>query len=459
MASLGKMLKDMGWEVRGSDQNFYPPASTYLKKNGIPVNEGYDAEHIGKDIDLVVIGGNAMHVVKVNPEVERAKELGLKIQSYPEVFVDFLEKPESILVMGTYGKTTICAMLAWIMEVAGYNPSFDFAEVSLNFPDGTRNTDSRYSIIHGDEHPTLGYSELPKLAYFHPKYLLHTVALWDHFNVYPTEENFVKVFRERIKKMPKNGLVLMNLEGENNVELMREAVCPVHTYSVKDSGADYFSDKIEIGEQGMKFDFVERVSSERFLVELPMMGRHNVENAVGAIGMARLLSIKVEEIQKAMKSFKGLKRHLELVTENEKVKVYRDQGQHPGKFKGAVEALKERYPNRRLLVILDPHASVLHDKKSLRCYDHTLDKASEVIIGMMKIRKVPRGSSKHDRVTGRKIRNAIKRTQPNVRYLPVDQQILDYLQKNLEGGEVLLFLTTGSFRGLVEDVVLQIEAD
>jgi UDP-N-acetylmuramate: L-alanyl-gamma-D-glutamyl-meso-diaminopimelate ligase len=154
-----------------------------------------------------------------------------------------------------------------------------------------------------------------------------------------------------------------------------------------------------------------------------------------------------------MKSFKGLKRHLELMFENDQITIYKDQGQHPQKFKAAAEALKEQYSDRRLIVILDPHASVLHDINSLKFYDHTLNKADFVIIGMIKIRKLKKEESKHNRVTGRRIRNAIKRTQPKVKYLPVDRQILKWLKENQQSGDVLLFLTTGSFRTLIQDTV------
>ena len=482
MAPLAKMFKDMGWEVSGSDHHAYPPNTDYLEKNQIPYFNSFNADHIKSDIDLVVIGGIAYHVGEVNPEVDQAREFGLKVQSYPEVFHEYLEKPESIVVIGTYGKTTICALLAWILETAGLNPSFDIAEITENFPDGTRNTESQYSIIHGDEHPTLGYSDLPKFAYFSPKYLLLTTALWDHFNIYPTEEKYFNVFKQRIINMPRNGLVLMKLAGEHNQELAKYAPCPVYTYSLDNPQADFYVeiephpnsplanlpaqaggrksslfDKEGAGGSSTNtisnFDFIEKKSGKKFTIEFPMLGKHNLENAVAAIAMATVLGVKPEPIQKAMKSFKGLKRHLELIFENQKVHIYKDQGQHPQKFKAAIDTLKDYYPDQRLIVILDPHASVLHDINSLKFYDHTLDKADMVIIGMIKIRKLKQGESKQDRVTGRRIRNAIQKTQPKVKYLPVDRQILKWLKENSKAGDALLFLTTGSFRNLVQDAV------
>ncbi len=456
MAPLAKMFKDLGWEVSGADQGAYPPITDYLDDNHIPYFDSYQAEHITPDLDLVVVGGNTFHITKQNPEVDQAKKLGLTVKSYPEVFHEYLEKPESILVIGTYGKTTTCTLLAWVLETAGRNPSFDIGEIPENFPDGTRNTDSRYSIIHGDEHPTLGYSELPKFAYFTPKYLLLTAALWDHFNIYPTESEYLNVFKKRIQQMPKDGFLLMKLEGEHNQPLAKHAPCPVYTYSLVDPQADFYaslsSQKGE-GRGDYKFEFINNKGGQRFPVEFSMLGKHNVENAVGAIAMALLLGVKPEAIQKAMQTFKGLKRHLELIFANQQVTIYKDQGQHPKKFQAAVEALKDQYPDRRLIAIIDPHASVLHDIHSLRFYAHTLDKADQVIIAMMKIRQLKKGEPKQHRVTGKKIRNAIQKTQPHVEYLPVDKQILKWLTANHHSGDVLLFLTTGGFRNLISDAV------
>jgi UDP-N-acetylmuramate: L-alanyl-gamma-D-glutamyl-meso-diaminopimelate ligase len=512
MAGIAKMLKDMEWEVSGVDQNAYPPITTWLEDQGIPYVLGYDAKHISKDLDLVVVGGNAYHVVSPNPEVERARKLGIKVQSYPEFFHEYLEKEESLLVVGTYGKTTICALLAWIMEVGGLNPAFDISEITGNFEAGTRNTDSKYSVIHGDEHPTLGYSELPKFAYFDPKYVILTAAMWDHFNIYPIEESFVKVFKDLTGRIPESGWLLMNSEGSNNEKVAKEARCRVYRYGVGDVKADFvgvdltpfpspnrrggplpkFGDRkvpLLSGEglrvrSASRFVFKDRLRNEEFELELPkdFFGRHNMENAVAAVAAARMLGVKIEKMQEAMRGFKGLKRHLELVGKIElgkhpgggtplkninkgdssgvgrqesgnNILLYHDQGQHPQKTRGAVEALRERYADRKLIVIFDPRASVLHDKESLNWYDHAFSAADEVIIGGMKIRKLKKGESKHDRVTGKRIRNAIAKTQKHVRYLPMNRQIVKYLRENLQGGEVVLFLSTGDFGGLIEEVI------
>lgn len=459
MSGLSMMLKDEGWEVTGSDQNAYPPATTYLENYGIQFHLGYDAMMVPLDVDVVIVGGNAYHVMNPNPEVEQARKLGLKVQSYPEFFHEWLEKKESLVVVGTYGKTTTCALLAWIMEVGKKNPSFDIAEIPLNFKKGTRNTNSEYSIIHGDEHPTLGYSELPKFAYFNPRYVILTAALWDHFNIYSTEQSYVKLYADLVARIPKDGWLLMSLEGENNDQVALHTKTKVYKYSFADKKADFFAREVRYSENGFTtFEFVDARDNSVFLIKTLLFGRANIENSVAAIAAAKLWGVGETGIKKAMLSFKGLKRHLESLLNiksqglYENILFYLDQGQHPQKARGAIEALKEYYPNRKLIVMFDPHASVLHDVESLNWYKGAFDMADEVIVGKMKIRKLKKGESKENRVTGKRIANVIKKYQSNVRYLPTNKQIVDFLKKTLHGNEVLLFLSTGDFEGLMDDV-------
>ncbi len=345
-------------------------------------------------------------------------------------------------------------MLAWIMDAAGLNPSFDISEIANNFPDGTRLTESQYSIIHGDEHPTQGHSELPKFAYFTPKYILHTATLWDHFNIYPTEESFIHVFQQAVSKLSADGFLLSCLEGANNQLVAKSAACPVYWYSTSSPEADFSAEQISFDDGIMKFTFVEKSTGQTTAMELPQVGLHNVENAVAAAAMARLLKTETSVIQKALKTFKGLKRHLELMnTLHNDTKIYLDQGQHPGKFKAAVDSLRQAYPDRRIIAILDTHASVLHHPESLNWYGHAFDGADQVIISQIKLRKLQPGESKHERVTGKRVVNAIRPTQKHVTYIPVDDQLLAYLQKAIQPGDVILFLSTGNLRGLIPKTV------
>jgi UDP-N-acetylmuramate: L-alanyl-gamma-D-glutamyl-meso-diaminopimelate ligase len=460
-----------------SEQNPYPPLTDYLNNNRIPYFKSYDVKHITKDLDLVVIAGNALHVNPNNPEYLKAQELNLNITSCPEILSNHVIKPESIVVVGTYAKTTITAMLAKIFTQAGIDPSYKIGDLTLDFPDFIHTTSSQFSIAEGDEHPTLGYSTQPKFHYYQAKHLLLTSTLHDHFNIYPTEKEYIDIFKHAARKLPKDGLLLTSLEGAHNQQVAKAASCPTYTYSATNSQADFYASDTKITNSSTTFTFHQKIRhsdpsprvvrgnnplrsentntevASSFPITLPLYGQHNVENAIGAIALSRLLKISKLDIQKALKNFQGLTRRLETKAEVNGITIIHDQGQLPAKIKAALEALRQKFPDRRIIAILDPYASVLHHHQSLKHYHHAFDATDQVIIARVFLRKLKPGQSKHLRVSGRRIRNAIKKTQPNVVYLPVDSQILKWLKENVKPGYVLVFFSTGPFRTLINDTI------
>jgi UDP-N-acetylmuramate: L-alanyl-gamma-D-glutamyl-meso-diaminopimelate ligase len=474
-AGIAKLLKDQGWQVTGSDQGAYPPLTDYLKTHHIPFHQSYSADHMSKNLDLVIVAGNALHVDPKNPEYFRAKQLNLKITSVAEVLRDSVIKPQSIVVVGTYGKTTITALLVKIFTQAGLNPSYKIGDLSLDFPDFIHTTNSQYSIVEGDEHPTLGYSTKPKFHYYPAKYLLLTSALWDHYNIYLTETEYVNVFKTAVKRLPPDGFLLTSLEGAHTQSLARNASRPVYTYSSTNPKADFFASDIHILNSSTTFTFHHKTrhsesgnhlakpplqskhtsleTASDFPVTLPLFGQPNVENAVAAIALARLLKIDPRSIRQAVKNFRGLPRRLEVKAQAHGITLIHDQGQLPVKIQATLESLRQKYPHRRIIALLDPHASVLHHFASLKFYRHTFDAADQVIIARIFLRKLKKGQSKNLRVTGRRIRNAIKTTQPHVVYLPVDTQILKWIEENAQKGDLLVFFSTGPFRTLIQDTI------
>lgn len=443
------MMKDLGWEVTGSDQGAYPPMTDYLEKNGIQYFKEYKAEHISKEMDLVVVGGNTLHVDKENEEFEEAKKLGIELKTWPELVQEHLIKPESIVITGTYGKTTISALLTKIFVEAGLDPSFMIGEVSEDFPDNVKSTGGKYSIVEGDEHPThKGFVDQAKFHFYNPKYLLITSAMWDHFDIYTTEEAYVRTYTEIIKKLPKDGFLVLAKGGINTARLALASPCEVFWYEPFNPEAAYKIGNISTGEGKTQLQILE--AGEEYVVETALFGKHNWENVFAAIAMARLLGVGVEAIQEAMKEFKGLKKHLELKFQNEKVEIYHDLGQHPAKAKGAVEATKERFPKKKLVVVLDTQASVLHDVNSLQWYGEAYAKADLVLVAPLKHRSKGEGE---DRVTGSMIVKAIAEGGGKAKYLPDIEKLEQAIEEEVKDKVVVLFLSTGNFGGLIERVV------
>lgn len=462
MAPLAKMFKDMGWKVTGSDHSkTYPPISTYLRENKIFYHEGYSAQNIvgpprlgeaGKP-DLVIVGRSALLVDSKNPEYLKAKEMKLKILSFPEVLRDYLIKKNSIVVAGTYGKTTISGLLAWILEKAGFNPSFMIGGVPLNFPNGIRNTDSLWSVVEGDEPPALKETDPPKFMFYKPKYLLLTACQWDHPEIFKTEKDYMNAFVQLIKVVPEDGLLIACLDGKNVKKVASVARCPVVWYSANAKNAkkvNFWVEEVRLGGNFTRFEIRERgkrrtrgMRGEKWMIESPLLGFHNVQNVCGAVALALELGIKPAVIQKAVKSYKGIRTRLEFVGEFGGARVFWDLAQHPAKVKETLAALRTRFKDSKIFCVFDPHQSMLQRRESLDWYPGSFDQADEVVVTRMNFSKsIP----KKERVTGKDIVEAIKKTQSNVNYQPIDKKVVEYLTGNAKKGDVVIFMSSGGQR-------------
>lgn len=439
-SALAKMFVDLGWEVEGSDQNCYPPASTYLDEMGVKYRTPYAADNLVGHFDLVVIGGNALIVDKNNPEVEKAKSLGMKAISYPEVLEEFVVKKNSIVPVGTYGKTTSTAVLAWVLSQNGFDPSFMIGAQPLNFESGIHLGTSPYSVIEGDEHPTLGYSPLPKFAWYQPTHVLFTAATWDHINVYPTLDSYKKVFEDLVSSLGADRLLVACLDGEFVPEIIKEAQCRTITYSTKDSTADYFVADIRYDEDFTRF----RVKNEE--IESPLLGEHNIQNVLGCLVICHELGMSTADFSNALRGFKGINRRLEIRGVFGGVTIIDDHAHSPVKAQASLKALRTRYRGK-IIAVFDPSFGALRERESLAWYPGMFDEASEVIVA-----KVPRhkGVTGGERVLGPDIVTAIQSTQPNVIYQPVDEEIVNHTVRNTQPGDVIVFMSSGSWRGIIE---------
>ena len=449
-APLAKMFKDLGWQVTGSDHaKTYPPISTYLTQNKISYAQGYSEKNLvgpprlgeaGRP-DLVVVGRSALLVDPQNPEYLKAKKLGLKILSHPEVLREYVVKGNSIVVAGTYGKTTTSALMSWILEKAGFNPSFMIGGIPLNFPDGVRSTRSLWSVVEGDEPPAMKETDPPKFMFYQPKYVLLTACQWDHPEVFRREKKYIETFKKFIKLVPNEGLLVACREGKNNQEAARVASCPVVWYSKERDGADFWVENVQFESDFTRFEVVSK--DKKMSIESRLLGWHNIQNVCGAAALCLNLGITPRIIKQAVKSFRGVKTRLEFVGEFGGMKVFWDFAQHPVKVKETLTALRTRYQKERIIAVFDPHQTMLQNRESLAWYPGSFDQADEVLVcGVSFSKAVP----KEDRVTGKDIAAAIKKTQPGVKYFPIEGELIDYLVKNSKPGSLIIFMSSGGQR-------------
>lgn len=461
IAPIAKMMKNLGWKVTGYEHNrVWEPMKSVLKNAGIEYYEiEPNLENIA-DADLVVIGGSVLMKNENDPEFTEAKRLGKKIVGYADLLRDHVVKKNSVVVSGTYGKTTISALLAWILEVAEVNPSFMSGGQPLNFESGVRSTDSEYSVVEGDEYVSVwGFDMEPRFIYYKPKFTLMTSAKWDHLNVYPTEESYIEAFNKLALRTSQNkGVLLLCASGENLEKVKKSYKGKVFTYIMQEKekekriqgGVDYTGEVIEYLHDKTVFRVYEGPEL-LWEFETPMIGQHNVENCVAAIAMARILGIDLLPIEKAMKTFKGVKRRQEVKGVSSKGATVIDDFAHsPVKVKATLEALRTRYSDNKIIVVFGPHASTLSDPESLKWYPHTLDAADYVIIPKVTVKK---STPKENRVYGKDIVEAIAKSQPNVEYIPVNENIVLKIKEMSDENTVVAFMSSGSWDGLIEAVL------
>lgn len=450
MGALAKAFKDMGWEVTGSDQEkVYPPISTYLEENNLPYYKGYSADNVPKEVDLIVVGRSALMIDPQNPEFLEAQKRNCPVLSHPETLQKYLVKENSIVVAGTFGKTTISAILANILTTAGLNPSYMTSGVPIGMEDGVKITDSKFSVVEGDEPPSLRATDPPKFMFYSPKYLFVTATLHDHPEVYKTPEEYVRAFEALVKLLPSDGLLVYNPQNVSSSVSQHFSGAKV-TYSLDSSRTDFGVENIV--KKGSKTFFSVVSQGKKYDLETTLLGKFNLENFCGAVALCDRLGLSKEAIVEGVRTFKGIKTRLEFLGELSGRLVYWDFAQHPSKVKGSLEALREQYPDCKIWCVFDPAMTGLKHPESLAWYQGAFDKADQVIIGKVGfLAEIP----KAERVSGSDIVSAIAETQKNVYYEPLDERIIESLVEQTKAGEVIVFMSSGGLRfvNLIQEVV------
>src|ERR1044071_4666109 len=236
MASVAAALKERGFKVSGSDENVYPPMSTFLQEKGISLKEGYREGNIPADADVVVIG-NAM--TRGNPEVEAVLNMKLLYLSLPEVLKNyFLRGRHNLVVAGTHGKTTTTALLTWIMETAGYKPGYVIGGLPTNLGQGARLNDSKYFVIEGDEYDSAFFDKRSKFIHYLPELLIINNIEFDHADIYNNLDEIKLSFRRLLNIVPGNGLVLVNADDPNAVDVAKPCPAPILEVGFSENAAN-----------------------------------------------------------------------------------------------------------------------------------------------------------------------------------------------------------------------------
>jgi len=444
MSALAIAFKKEGWRVTGSDAGFFPPISTYLRKNKIDFYPGWHPEKIGRP-DLIVVGNVAS---STNPEWRYAREQKLNYRSYPEVVKEFIIKKNSIVVAGTFSKSTNAALMSWILKETGFNPSYMFGGVSLNDMPAAEITDSAYSVVEGDEYKTSRWDARAKFIHYSPTYLLLTAAVWDHADIYPTRESYEKAFRDLIELVPRAGIIVANSDEETVRQLLAGKTKKIITFGASPE-ADYQYKNVKLTKNGTSFEIVDKATNQTISVRAKMLGEYIAKNFTGCFALSRALGIAPTTIVRTIESFRGVKRRLEKRFENG-ITVYDDISHSPEKSRAVLSSLTKICAGD-IYAVYEPNTGN-RKPASFSGYDHCFAAADTVIIPKLtKVKIDPNDPAKP--VNGAKLAEIIKKTHENVLYIDEDNELVGYLAKNAKENDCIVFLGSHGFRGMIEQLV------
>ncbi len=457
-AALAKLFKkDLGWEVTGSDhKKIYEPAKSYLKSLGVEVNLGYGAKNIPFQLNLIIIGASALIVDKDNPEYEEAKKRSVEMISYNQAMERFFVKDNSVCIAGTYGKTTITALVAWIFRQAKRDFSYFIGEQPNNFKDYLEVGSSDWSIMEADEYAprALVVHSGPRFHHFKPKYILITAIEWEHKDVYQTEDQYFQAFVDFINKAPKDGLLVVNQNGKNINRLLGLSKLPRVTYSAQTEGsADWRL--MDAENEGELTRLLIKGKTEEIELRTSLLGKYNWENICGAVALCKSLGVETKAIQEAVKTYTGVKRRLELLGKFGKVYFYDDFAQSATRVVASLGAIRSSYPKKKIVVIFDPHASALGKIGALEEYEQAFCQADEVFISKVTFyKKIP----KKDWVKGSDWAKMLGRGCVQVEYLPLAEDLVGKVLKTVKEETVIVFMSSGGLygEGIKKEIIKQL---
>ena len=297
MGSVAAALQERGFKVSGSDESVYPPMSIFLEERGIKLHRGYGKENIPSDADVVVIG-NAMK--RGNPEVEAVLNRKLFYLSLPEVLKNyFLRGKHNLVVTGTHGKTTTTSLLTWIMEKGGRKPSYLIGGIPKNLGQGARLNDSKYFVIEGDEYDSAFFDKRSKFIHYLPELVIVNNIEFDHADIFNNLDEIKLSFRRLLNIVPQNGMVLVNGDDHNCVEVAKDCLAQMVEVGFSKNCAQRIRD-VTHSPEGSRFKLGDDV------YEIPLIGEFNVRNAAMAASAARFYDVPKSKIENAFKSFTGI---------------------------------------------------------------------------------------------------------------------------------------------------------
>jgi UDP-N-acetylmuramate: L-alanyl-gamma-D-glutamyl-meso-diaminopimelate ligase len=455
MGGTALLLKEQGWNISGSDDGIYPPMSTYLEENGINYATSYNPSNIPTDVDIIVVGRHAKLAKNENEEVRAAYAHGAPVSSFAEVVGDMLVNKQVVTVAGSHGKSTCTALVAWCLKNSGRDSGYFVGAVPKQKNMSVAHVGTEpFFIIEGDEYPSSHKDNRAKFLHYNTHDLLLTSVAHDHANIYPTHKEYISPFLELISSVPKDGIIVANSNDTSLHKFGSQMHPEIKTYGIAPT-AEWYASDIKTGKETTFILMHENKSVVHLTTSL--MGMHNIENIVGASAM--LLEKKLitpDELASGVKTFNGLARRLELVTNHSSVDIYEGFGTSYSKARSAISAVKTHFPDKRLFVLFEPHTFSWRNKEMLYWYDDVFLGADRVVI----YSPPEHGKESHSQASLEEIMERVKNAEyKNMQITSAQkpEKILTALGDELSSNDVVLILSSGELGGLTQTLPKHIE--
>lgn len=429
MHQLAIALKKKGYNVTGSDDEIFEPARSNLEKEGLlPEKEGWFPEKINSSLDVVILG---MHAKEDNPELKKAREEGLKIYSFPEYIFQESKNKKRVAIGGSHGKTTVTAMLMHVLQ--GCFSSFDYLVGARlkGFEQSVHITDAPVIVCEADEYPASTIERHPKFHFLFPHIAVLTGIAWDHINVFPTFDNYLEQFRIFITTIVPNGILIYN----ETDEILNKLVADTKREDIRYQAYALPRNTVNAG--------VTNIELESTSTDLKVFGTHNLMNINAAFYVCKELGITTREFVKNISSFAGAAKRLELLQCNSSTNIFKDFAHAPSKVKATVDAVKQQFPDKKLIGILELHTYSSLNDNFMSQYKGAMNNADEAVVFYSKhALEMKRMPPLHAEAIQQGFNKA------GLKIMTHRQELEDYLyQQNYENTNLLL-MSSGNYEGM-----------
>jgi len=440
MAAAALMMREAGHSITGSDEDVFPPMSTYVEGLGFPVAWRFDATNLAPGLDLLVLGASAKLGGEANVEVQAARAAGVRVTTFPELVGEATEGRANTVVAGSFGKSTCTALLAHILRESGVDAGWMIGAISPSLPDTGHWGTAAPVVMEGDEYIVSGSDRRSKFVLYHPTDVLLTSLVHDHVNVFPTFADYEAPFRELLRLIPADGLLVAR-ESAPIRAIAAETPARIVWYDTAPCDGWYAED-VAYGETS-RFTLV-GPGGRRVVVTTSLLGEHNIENIVGVSAYLLERGLVTEaQLARAVASFAGIRRRLDRLTGPSRVPLIEGFGSSYEKARSAIEAMLLHYPTRPLVVVFEPHTFSWRNRDALPWYDTVFEGVARVLV----IPPPHHGEGSHNQSGFDEILARIAAAGVPVAGVET-AEIATAILSDLRGDEVVLLLSSGPLLGL-----------